>query len=189
MSDTQMQCDAGHFYTPVHGEDQGCPTCAAAELELTKTRVFPGATFSPATAPGWASNDRALDEGATIGAYASMPVAREPVVGWLVCTKGVHLGQDWRLIAGRNSIGRSENHHVCLGRDSAVSRDKHALISFDARHRHFRVLPGDSTGLAYLNGEEVATPVQLKAFDVIELGDTTLVFVPFVSAQFSWTAA
>ena len=40
--------------------------------------------------------------------------------------------------------------------------------------------------MVYLNGEEVDSPQTLKGGDKIELGQTTLMFVPLCGGDFSW---
>jgi hypothetical protein len=179
--DQQEQCQFGHFYTVRKGYSTACPICAESEDSLNKTRIFDNKTrIIPETTPFH------TNAGKTIGAYANLATATEPVVGWVACTKGPHAGQDWRLIAGRNSVGRSTDHAVALVQDSSVSRERHAFITFDPKHKRFRVQPGDSSGLVYLNGEEVAVPTEIKPYDLIEVGKTGLVFVALVSESFSW---
>ena len=75
-----------------------------------------------------------------------------------------------------------------LAGDPAVSRDRHAVISFDPRRRSFSLAPGDGPGLVYRNGQEVVMPVTLAAHDRIEVGGSTLLFVPLVGPRFSWEA-
>jgi hypothetical protein len=38
----------------------------------------------------------------------------------------------------------------------------------------------------YLNDEEVTVPTELKPYDIIELGQTKLMFVPFCGEHFQW---
>ena len=54
------------------------------------------------------------------------------------------------------------------------------MIVFDAKKRENMILPGDSNGLVYLNGEAVYLPQPLSAYDVIEMGEST--FLLFLSA-------
>ena len=46
--------------------------------------------------------------------------------------------------------------------------------------------PGDSNGLVYLNGEAVYLPQPLNAYDVIEMGESTFLFVPFCGEHYMW---
>ena len=48
------------------------------------------------------------------------------------------------------------------------------------------ILPGDTNGLVYLNGEAVYLPHPLSAYDVIEMGESTFLFVPFCGEHYMW---
>ncbi|MFE8694896.1 FHA domain-containing protein [Cytobacillus sp. FJAT-53684] len=112
----------------------------------------------------------------------------DPVVGWFVCIEGPDKGKDFRIRNERNFIGRSDKMDICISGDEAISRENHAIVSYSPKKRLFRIYPGDSRGLVYLNDEEVITVDELKLYDVIELGKTKLMFVPFCSEQFDWDA-
>lgn len=153
------------------------PSRLAAEVaavpEPTETTdVFPDAT-APAHAP---ATKRLITPDAAV----------DPVVGWLVCTGGPDKGRDWRLHSERNFIGRSSTMDVPVTGDESISRDRHAILSFDPKRSEFWLQPGESTGLVYLNGQAIYVPQQLRERDTIGLGATSLVFVPFVSAGFEW---
>ena len=75
---------------------------------------------------------------------------------------------------------------IALAGDDTISRQKHASIAFEPAQQSFWLLPGDSRGLAYVNDKMVMSPVQLAARDVIRLGKTKLMLVPFVDASFTW---
>ena len=87
------------------------------------------------------------DEGRTVSYYdrkIQEPVLGEPVVGWLVCTKGRYFGQSFALKSGRNFIGRSDSMDVILKGEPSVSRDRHAVVVYEPRERIFIAQPGDS---------------------------------------------
>ncbi|MCK5652111.1 MAG: FHA domain-containing protein [Gemmatimonadetes bacterium] len=126
------------------------------------------------------------DEGVTIG-VAGQPRGVDPVVGWLVCVKGPDRGRDFRIRAERNFIGRSRDMDVALTEDQSVSRDRHAILSYDPRTHVFVLAPGEGRGLVYHNGTSVLTPVQVNAHDTIELGESTLRFIPLCGDDFSWS--
>lgn len=171
----------------------------------------PGATAPPVTPPGADSNRtvpmRPLDQAPpsapsaplgpaggqkTVVAYPSFtspaeaPVPVSPVVGWLVCTGGPSRGRDYRLHVARNFIGREKSMDVCVEGDQEVSRERHAEVIFEPQAKTFWLKPGDSSGLVYLNGTVQFSPVQLKARDVISLGQTKLMLVPLVGLDFDW---
>lgn len=110
----------------------------------------------------------------------------DPVVGWLVCIEGPERGRDYRLHTERNFIGRDPSMDVAITGDPSISRANHAVISYNPKRHTFRLAPGDSRGLAYLNDEEVIAPVALAPYDRIELGETTLLFIPFCGERFVW---
>ncbi len=109
-----------------------------------------------------------------------------PVVGWLVCTEGSNFGKSFPLYFGRNFIGRSTDMDVCLAGDTAVSRDRHAIIVYEPKARIFFAQAGEGHGLFYLNDQVVLSNVQLHDRDVLTVGQTSLVFVPFCDEHFGW---
>lgn len=198
----QYQCARLHLYNVPDGEageTAACPVCAAEaeQAALPRTRGIwtgvaadddPDATVEPAYDPrdprglhgrlDPQAAQRAHAALPTVGVYAHLGVAQEPVVGWLVCIAGPERGRDWRLVSGRNTLGRGEGMAVRLAADMSVSRERHAVISFEPRRRAFSLAPGEGQALVYCNGEEVAVPRALAANDRIELGTSVLVFVP-----------
>lgn len=110
----------------------------------------------------------------------------EPVVGWLICVRGPHFGESFSITSGRNSIGRNSTNSVCLSKDDTVSREKHAWLVFEPRKKRFVAQPGEASGLAYVNGEEVLQPVELHEKEVIEFGNTKLMLIPLCGENFSW---
>ncbi|AMA73488.1 MULTISPECIES: FHA domain-containing protein [Aneurinibacillus] len=110
----------------------------------------------------------------------------EPVTGWLVCIEGPQIGQDYRIMAEKNFIGRSEEMHIRIIGDNTISRRNHAVIVYDPKKRNFFLLPGDASGLAYHNNEAVYSPVELTAYDVIQLGRSKFIFIPLCGSHFEW---
>jgi hypothetical protein len=180
----QMQCTMGHVYTVQAQQSTDCPVCSQMNVELTKTQGI----YDPMPTQSSHAGKFGAADGKTIGMYDHLAGAVEPVVGWLACVEGPDRGRDWRLIAGRNALGRGATMAVRLENDAAVSRERHALISFEPRHGVFTLLSGDSNGLLYHNGKEVTAPVALVRFDRIEIGKSVLVFVPLAGPEFDWAA-
>ena len=110
----------------------------------------------------------------------------EPVVGWLVCVKGEYLGQSFNLKAGQNFIGRALNMDVPLAKDTSVSRNKHAIITYDPQNRVFFIQPGESNGLTYLNNNLLLAHQPINAYEKIKVGNSELIFVPCCGEQFAW---
>ena len=130
--------------------------------------------------------DAPADEQEVTVSYYKGAIGSDPVVGWLVCIEGNHFGEDFKLRAGKNFIGRSSDMDVCLSGDSSVSRDKHVIVLFEPRENLFIVQAGESKELSYHNDQLVLSAKELKAYDVIKVGATKLMFIPFCSEKFSW---
>ncbi|GEM_PF-1944376 len=112
--------------------------------------------------------------------------ALEPVVGWLIVLDGQEKGKDYRLVAGKNSIGRTSSNHICLANDKAVSRENHATVMFDPRNMKYFLIDGGGDGIIYVNGNPLLQSVQLQERDVIEVGQTRLLFMPLCNETFRW---
>ena len=100
------------------------------------------------------------------------------MVGWLVCIEGEYKGESFKLKSGRNFIGRAANMDVVLSADHSVSRFKHASVIYEPRGRQFIVSTGESRELCYLNDEVVLSNMKMKAYDVLNLGNTSLMLIP-----------
>ena len=111
---------------------------------------------------------------------------RDPVVGWLVCVDGAHIGTSFTLHAGKNFIGRDSSMDIVLSEDASVSRQKHAVIVFEPKKRQFFVMPGESRQPFYLNRQIVLSGISLKARDNLQIGNSRLVFIPFCDESFGW---
>lgn len=121
--------------------------------------------------------------GKTVAFYS---MEDEPVTGFLICTMGESKGTSYTLKTGQNFIGRGMDMDVMLVKETSVSRVKHAVIIFDPKKREFYLQPGESSGLTYLNGDLVMSFCRLSAYDEIQLGECTLMFLPFCGERFSW---
>lgn len=141
-------------------------------------------------------NASASNEGKTMSYFSSAvgPTSNqtqtrqvtEPVVGWLVCISGCYFGECFKIFAGKNSIGRSEENRIVIANDNSISRNKHALLVYEPKKRNFYIQPGDSSGLTYLNDDYITESQKMKARDIVELGDSKFMFVPLCGEDFSW---
>lgn len=111
----------------------------------------------------------------------------DPVVAWLVVVKGPGRGSARQLGYGQNSIGRDREERVSLDfGDENLSRKAHCFVIYEPRERSYTLRPGDGANLSYLNGKLVSKPCPLRAADLIEVGATTLRFVPLCGPAFDW---
>jgi len=193
-----IRCPEGHFFDPA--KHNSCPWCALPSDtgEEQKTRPvrpepppIPGAGPPPLPpSPGAASPPPPVPAGGkTVRVGMTAKPGPEPVVGWLVCIDGPDRGRDYRLHAEKNYLGRSPAMDVFLEGDNSVSRERHGVVVFDPRRQTFFVLPGEASGLVYLNGEVVYSPTQMNRDDMLELGQTKLVLIPFCGEKYSWSEA
>lgn len=109
----------------------------------------------------------------------------QPVTGWLVCLTGGEKGKDYRLHSGKNFIGRSNTMDVVLIDDKTISRDKHGSLTYDPKGNAFYLAP-EGGNTVYLNGEMLETAQKLQTDDVITIGETDLVFIPYCKEDRKW---
>lgn len=130
--------------------------------------------------------DAVADSQKTIGKFTTGNNGKSPVVGWLVCVEGKHYGEDFRLRAGNNFIGRDSTMDVVLTMDTSVSRNKHAIVIFDPVSCTFIVKAGESHELSYLNGQILLDSKIMKPYDKISIGSSTLLLIPLCGENFNW---
>lgn len=135
---------------------------------------------------GYETKGRRVDEDIKTTGRIQKKLGIDPVVGWLVCIDGADKGKDYRLLGRINTIGRSEKMDVCIKGDQTISSVNHARIGYGDKNNRFTLIPAEGTNVIYLNGEEVYIPTVLAPYDVIEIGETALAFIPFCSAKFTW---
>ena len=123
--------------------------------------------------------------GKTVGMMQSQ-MGFDPVVGWLACVAGPSRGKSYTIRGGVNAIGRSERMDIVITGDLKISSENHAKISYSEKHNRFNLLPGEGRNIVYLNDEEVFTPMPLAAYDLIDFGETKLLFIPLCGERFTW---
>lgn len=176
------------------------PQVPAADSRMVQPEVRRQETVNtypvmePASAPVHAEslNNRIQDIGKTTAKYISSSSGETifPVVGWLVCVKGVYYGKSFPLRSGINKVSRSDDAEISLPRDMSVSSHPVVRIIYDTKGGKFNALPGEeSTSLCYINGEAIYERTSLTGYEIIELGDSEknmFVFVPLCGEHFSW---
>lgn len=109
-----------------------------------------------------------------------------PVCGWIVCIEGARQGKDYKIKSGKNFLGRADDMDIQILGDNKISRRNHAIIVYDPKKKETVLLPGDANGIVYYNGNAVYVPTILEPYDLIELGDSRFLFVPFCGITFEW---
>lgn len=112
--------------------------------------------------------------------------AIKPVCGWLVCIEGPRQGKDYKVVQGKNFVGRADDMDIQILGDNEISRRNHAVIVFDPKKRETVLLPGEANGIVYLDGNALYAPATLQPYAVIELGNSKFLFVPFCGEHFMW---
>ena len=196
------RCPQGHFYDA--DTNASCPHCAQGNTQQSTVSVVKNATEDSVTKPlasagstlsnmvsdvqnnSQAVNATPADDDSKTISYNQAKLGSEPVVGWLVCIEGEHLGEDFRLKTGKNFIGRASNMDAALTKDKSVSRDKHAIVLYEPKTHIFLVQPGEARELCYLNDQVVLAAQEIKRNDVITVGESKLMFFPCCDGTFNW---
>jgi len=189
------QCTNGHFYDPEKYKQ--CPYCNGS-TGAGVTRPLNGDDSEKAF-PKTVGIDK-LETGTPIP--ATMPLndpeknktvalnlndqGVDPIRGWVVCIEGKKKGKDYRIHSEKNYIGRARSNDISIDFDETVSREGHAVITYDMKKGKFWFQSGDGKSNVYVNDDIVLVPVELKAYDIISVGNTKLIFVPFCGEKFNW---
>lgn len=180
------------------GKNPGAPNAAAAPQGFGRNFGEPNGTVAP---QGFGRGSLGPGENATVPPKGFMKekdtktvihfqkkTGIDPVVGWLVCTKGPESlkGKDFSLKAKINTIGRGDKNDITIKYES-ISENEHAKIAYDHKHNNFQLLPAGSSQIFYLNDQPVYMPMPLKSYDMIEMGDIQLTFISFCNEKFQWS--
>jgi hypothetical protein len=114
---------------------------------------------------------------------------QDPVVGWLVVVGGPGLGAFRPVFEGNNTLGRSSTQRIPIDfGDDSISSEEQAYIRYDSTDRSFLFVPNlAKTNVVSINDKRPAGAVELSQMDVITVGRTQLVFVPFCGPEFDWS--
>ncbi|WP_338550458.1 FHA domain-containing protein [Roseovarius phycicola] len=136
------------------------------------------------TAPSTTSEDPF--EKAGVSAKPTEASASFPV-GWLVVVDGPGRGTAFTIFDGVTQIGRGEDQTVRLNfGDNSISRENHAAIAYDNEQQTFFIGHGGKANLVRVNNRPVLSTEELQSEDKVRIGETTLRFVAFCGANFSW---
>ncbi len=185
------RCDNGHYYDPK--KHTTCPYDGVPGIDMHGPRSIKIGPAIEGDQPTRPQGMRGGSAGLGVGDDAPTRVispggqsAIDPVVGWFVCAHGPEKGRDYRIRSENNTIGRSKDMYICISGDESISRERHAVITFDPQQNAFHLGPGDGRGLVYVNGEVLLAHRKLQAYDQIQMGKTKLIFVPFCGEKYAW---
>ncbi len=182
FGDNFVYCPNKHLYDA--SKYYSCPVCGLSNSSEANSPTIP---LSPALAPAapQPQYDTVQDDNLTQRVSSFAGGKGEPTVGWLVCIDGAELGRSFPIKSNRNFIGRSLTMDIVID-DPAVSREKHAIVTYVPKQKLFILQPGDSHELFYLNNKVVLENEVLTAYDRVTIGQTTLLFIPLCGENFSW---
>jgi hypothetical protein len=177
------------------GGEPNVPPLARSELPLAAdeaaaptTRVHRAGAGAAATPRSGNGEERTRILRGRPQASANAGFAQDPVVGWLVVIAGPGLGAFRPIFEGNNTVGRARGQRIALDfGDDTISAEEQAYIRYDSAERGFLFVPNlAKTNIVSLNGKRPTSAVPLAAMDVIGMGRTQLVFVPFCGPEFDW---
>ncbi len=138
----------------------------------------------PSKDDGWGNNETVFDN---LGVINNAGQTVRPATGWLVCIDGQTKGTDYRLYEGYSYIGRDPAQNQVAIPDDHISSVPSARILYDTTSRRFYINEcNGARNPVYLNGDLFDGRVELKAYDMIKLGNTRLLFVPLCTDKFAW---
>ncbi|MGE0702060.1 MAG: FHA domain-containing protein [Hyphomicrobiaceae bacterium] len=163
---------------------QAAAEARAAPPDAPQTRVMRQGMVRP-QAPGGAARTQ-LVRGKSL--VKRTEFHQDPVVGWLVIIGGPGLGAFRPIFEGNNTLGRSSGQRIPIDfGDETISSEEQAYIRYDSVDRRFLLVPNlAKTNIVSVNDSKPTTAVELTAMDVITMGHTQLVFVPFCGQEFDW---
>jgi len=162
------------------------PEHAHVEMDAPPTRVVRGAAAAKSPEGGEAERTRLIRGKSKT---KTVEFFQDPVVGWLVIVAGPGLGAFRPIYEGNNAVGRSSSQRIPIDfGDDTISSEEQAFIRYDSADRTFLLVPNlAKTNIVALNDRKPTGAVELAAMDLITMGRTQLVFVPFCGAEFDWT--
>lgn len=157
-------------------------------LNLKRATVTPSpATDAHKPAAAAAADDRTVLAGGILPATHTSNQTSTRTTGWLSIIAGPGTGTSLALGYGANSMGRTVSERVSLNfGDNQISRQGHAVVTYDPRGKTFYLQSGGGPNLTYLNEQLVLVPTVLNAGDRIQIGETTLFFTPLCGPDFDW---
>ena len=127
---------------------------------------------------------------ALLAVHQTAEIPGMPVTGWLVCICGEAKGKSYNIVSGLNYVGRRKDMDICIEGDISISRYRHAVVEYSEERKEFLLRLGESKEKIYITRDRqkriLEGTIKLEAYDVITLGRTELMFVPFCGDRFTW---
>ncbi len=123
------------------------------------------------------------------GSDEELKYYQEPVVGWLVVVGGPGIGAHRPIYTGSNTIGSASDQRIPIDfGDEYISKREQAYIRYDADDRQFLFIPNlAKTNVVSIDNVKPTSAVRLMPYDIISMGNTQLVFIPFCGDEFDWS--
>ncbi|MCD8157907.1 MAG: FHA domain-containing protein [Clostridiales bacterium] len=93
---------------------------------------------------------------------------------------------DFKIHGEKNTIGRGFDVDINLDFDTAVSSGVNAIIAYDKRNNKFFIYQSNSKNNIYFNDQLLLTSIEIKDYDIIEIGTTKMIFRSLCNSEFAW---
>ena len=156
----------------------------ASPFEATIPESEDGGTADAGNGLDSWSNETVFDN---MGVMNAAGETVRPATGWLVCINGATKGTDYRIYQGYTYIGRDPAQNQVAIPDDHISSVPSARILYEEESRRFFI--NETNGArnpVYLNDKLFDGRVMLNPYDIIRLGNTSLLFVPLCTEKFAW---
>lgn len=171
-----IKCENEHYYDS--DKFDSCPHCANIAADVKVTNIL---------GDNQKKIDTVIPNQNTLKDYQK--IGHRKVAGWLVCTMGEMQGESFTLYEGINHIGRAPHMDVALFREPTVSRENHAIITYNNDTISFTLsVEPDAVAPVHYNNEVIKKSFSqtMVPRDILTLGDCQLCFIPFCDEHFSW---
>ncbi len=180
-----IRCENGHFYDS--GKYRKCPHCEnGMAMDSVTVAEESGRQIEDYAMQYGQGRDPIfvkMDEERTVGLYSGRGTASY-VAGWLVCTDGPEKGNDYRIFAGFNRIGRGFGNDIVL-QDPRVAGKNHCAVCYEEKKNRFYLTPQEGNA-AYLDGELLSQAKELLEGQKIQIGSCTLELAAFCKGERRW---
>ena len=158
-----------------------------ATIDLQHPGRFPATSDAPEPETGSGEHLSPSESSPGSSTAASTNLIDDPVSGFLVVIDGPGQGAFVVIRQGVNSVGREADQAIALDfGDEMIASQNHCLVTFDRASVKYYLQQGGNSAPTQVNGVSVVAPALLNSGDRIQLGNTTLLFLPLCSDTFNW---